>query len=259
MRNYLIVFIFIIPVFFSCANTKKIMYFANVKDSSLFKEIEPPEYVIQRNDILSITVSSIDNVASEMFNMTNRSDMVKSTSNIDILQTTGYIVNSDGDIRFLVLGLIRAEGLTKEKLAENIRKLIADRKLLVDPVIEVRHLNFKVTVLGEVNRPTSINVPDERITLLQALGQAGDLTIYANRRNVLVIRTEGGNRIAKRIDLNSNNLLNSPYYNLQPNDVVYAESNQAKILNTKYSTQLFPVIVTSLYALVAILSLLSRK
>ncbi len=201
------------------------MYFANLKDSSIFKEMEVPEYIIQKNDILSITVSSIDNVASEMFNMTNRSDMVKSTSNIDILQTTGYLVNSNGDIRFLVLGLIKAEGLSKEQLADNIRKIIADRKLLVDPVIEVRHLNYKVTVLGEVNRPTLINVPDEKITLLQALGQAGDLTVYANRHNVLVIRTEGGKRIANRIDLNSNNLLTSPYYNLKPNDVVYAESN----------------------------------
>lgn len=235
------------------------MYFANLKDSSIFKEMEVPEYIIQKNDILSITVSSIDNVASEMFNMTNRSDMVKSTSNIDILQTTGYLVNSNGYIRFLVLGLIKAEGLSKEQLAENIRKIIADRKLLVDPVIEVRHLNYKVTVLGEVNRPTSINVPDEKITLLQALGMAGDLTVYANRHNVLVIRTEGGKRIANRIDLNSNNLLTSPYYNLKPNDVVYAETNKAKILSTKYITQILGVIVTSLYAFVSILFLLARN
>jgi polysaccharide export outer membrane protein len=258
MRNNFIIFIFILPVFFSCVNTKKTMYFANLQDSTIFNEIEAPEYVIQRNDLLSITVSSIDPDASQMFNMTNRSEARTSTPTGEILESSGYLVNRNGYIRFVALGLIKAEGLSKGQLAENIRKEISDRKLLVDPVIEIRHLNYKVTVLGEVNRPTVITVPDEKITLLEALGIAGDLTIFAKRTNVLVIRTEGGKRLAKRIDLNSNNLLNSAYYNLKPNDVVYIEPNKAKVMSATRLNQVLPAIVSGLSVLVVVIDRLTR-
>ncbi len=234
------------------------MYFANMQDSTIFNEIEVPEYLIQRNDLLSITVSSIDPDASQMFNMTNKSEARTSTSTGEIIESSGYLVNSNGYIRFLALGLIKAEGLSKRQLAENIRKEISDRKLLVDPVIEIRHLNYKVTVLGEVNRPTVITVPDEKITLLEALGIAGDLTIFAKRTNVLVIRTEGGKRLAKRIDLNSNNLLNSAYYNLKPNDVVYIEPNKAKVMSASRLYQLLPAIVSGLSVLVVVIDRLTR-
>jgi polysaccharide export outer membrane protein len=193
-----------------------------------------------------------------MFNMTNKSEARTSTSTGEIIESSGYLVNSNGYIRFLALGLIKAEGLSKRQLAENIRKEISDRKLLVDPVIEIRHLNYKVTVLGEVNRPTVITVPDEKITLLEALGIAGDLTIFAKRTNVLVIRTEGGKRLAKRIDLNSNNLLNSAYYNLKPNDVVYIEPNKAKVMSASRLYQLLPAIVSGLSVLVVVIDRLTR-
>lgn len=258
MRNYFIIVVCIIPLFFSCVNTRKVMYFANLRDSTIFNQIEAPEYIIQRNDLLSITVSSIDPEASQMFNLTNKSETRTSTPTGEILESNGYLVNSNGYIRFLALGLVKAEGLSKEQLAANIRNGISDRKLLVDPLIEIRHLNYKITVLGEVNRPTVITVPNEKITLLEALGLAGDLTIFAKRTNVLVIRTEYGKRITKRIDLNSNDLLNSPYYNLKPNDVVYIEPNKAKVMSATRLNQLLPAIVSGLSILVFVIDRLTR-
>lgn len=258
MRNYLISFVFTIPVFFSCAGIKKTVYFPEIKDSASFNEIPAPEYIIQRNDLLNISVSSIDSDASQMFNLTNQ-PIAKSFSTTDeLLQSSGYLVNNEGYIRFLVLGLIKAEGLTKEQLTVNIRNMISERKLLVDPVIIIRHLNYKVTVLGEVNRPGVISVPTESITLLDALGKAGDLTIYARRNTVLLIRTEGGKRLAQRIDLNSNDIFNSPYYNLKPNDVVYVEHNKAKVMSASRFNLFIPAVGAGLSVLIYVIDRLNR-
>jgi polysaccharide export outer membrane protein len=166
----------------------------------------------------------------------------------------GYLVNADGTIKFPVIGLVKTAGLTKRQLENLLTDTLANRKLLVDPIVTVRFLNFRVTVLGEVARPTTLNVANERISILEALGLAGDLTIYAKRDNVLLIREEGGNRIIKRIDLNSNEILLSPYYYLKTNDVVYVEPRKDKIQATSRTQQLLPIIL-SLASLIAVITL----
>src|SRR6201999_1954883 len=120
----------------------------------------------------------------------------------------------------------KAGGLTPHQLELVIEDTLASQKLLTDPIVTVRFLNFRVTVLGEVAKPSTINVSNEHISILEALGLAGDLTIFAKRDNVLLIREEGNTKVIKRLNLNSAELLSSPYYYLKTNDIVYVEPNR---------------------------------
>jgi polysaccharide export outer membrane protein len=226
-------------LFTSCVNTRKATYFNDVKDTSLVSLTTIPEYVIQKNDILNISVSSMNPEASAIYNTPNES---MGNGN----QISGYLVNGDGTIQFPVLKGIKAEGLTKDQLKATITKSLLEKKLLVDPIVSIRFQNFRVTVLGEVARPTVVSVPSEKISLLEALGFAGDLTIYAKRNNVLVIREENGKKIIKRINLNSNELFTSPYYYLKSNDIVYVEPNKAKIVSASRLQQWLPLVIGGL-------------
>jgi polysaccharide export outer membrane protein len=116
----------------------------------------------------------------------------------------------------------------------------------VDPIVIVRHLNFRVSVLGEVSRPGIINVPSEKISLLEALGSAGDITVFGKKENVMILREENGVKKIKRIDLNSSELFDSPYYYLKSNDIVYVEANKAKVGSSTRSSQLLPIILSGL-------------
>jgi polysaccharide export outer membrane protein len=236
----------------SCATSRKPFYFTAIKDSALFGAVDVPDVIIQANDLLSITVSSLDPEASQMFNMPNQAQVRSTTSTGDVLEPAGYLVNKDGDIRFLMLGNIKAAGLTKEELQVKIRRTIIEKKLLLDPVVEIRHLNFRVTVLGEVNRPTVVTISNEKITLLEALGLAGDITIFGQRNNVLIIRTTDGKRVVNRINLNTTELFNSPFYYLKPNDIVYVEPNKARVLSSSRLTQLLPGIISALSVFIVV-------
>jgi len=240
----------------SCVNTKKIVYFNNVQDTTLKSTDVNIESIIQKNDLLNITVSSLNPEASLVFNLPNQAVSMSSLSvasgptgvpsNANSSQPMGYLVSSDGTIKFPVLGVMLAAGLTKKQLEQAITTTLTDKKLLIDPIVNVRFLNFRVTVLGEVARPTTINVGNERISILEALGLAGDLTIYGKRENVLLIREDGPNKIIKRIDLNAQTILSSPYYYLKTNDIVYVEPNASKIATTSRTQQLLPIILSAL-------------
>ncbi len=223
----------------SCVNTREVTYFNDVKDTSLVSSTIISETVIQKNDILNISVSSLNAEASSIYNTPNNA-----TGNTNNL--TGYLVDGGGNIQFPVLGRIKAESLTKEQLKINITKTLLDKKLLVDPIVSIRFQNFRVTILGEVARPTVVSVPSEKISLLEALGFAGDLTIYAKRNNVLLIREENGKKIIRRINLNSSELFTSPYYNLKSNDIVYVEPNKAKVASVSRSQQWLPIVLSVL-------------
>ena len=129
---------------------------------------------------------------------------------------------------------------------------------MIDPIVDIRYLNFEVTVLGEVGRPTVITVPSEKISLIKALGLAGDLTIYGRRDNVLLIREENGQRITRHIDLNSSDFLSSPYYYLQPNDVIYVEPNKTKVASSSRSQQVVPIVLSSLSIIVVVITSLIK-
>ena len=222
--------------FTSCVNTRKATYFNDLKDSTRFSPTKLPQSLIEPNDILNITVGSLNPEATTIFNQP-----VKPNG-----ETTGYLVESNGNILFPELGSIKAEGLTKEQLKAAIAKQLVDKKLLIDPIVSVRFQNFRVTVLGEVRNPSVIPVPSEKISLLEAIGLAGDLTIYAKRDNVLVIREENGEKTVKRMNLNSTELFTSPYYYLKSNDVVYVEPNKTKIATAGRAQVWMPVVFSAL-------------
>jgi polysaccharide export outer membrane protein len=243
----------------SCVNSKKVVYFNNIQDTILQTGgLNNVESVIQANDQLSIGVSSLNPQASLIFNSPNQISAVSSVSTLSqgtpggsgtmgsTSQPMGYLVSQDGNIKFPVLGKLKAAGLTKKQLEDEIANILNEKKLLIDPIVNVRFLNFRVTVLGEVARPTTINVSNEKISVLEALGLAGDLTIYGKRENVLLIREDGTKKIIKRLDLNSEKMLTSPYYYLKTNDIVYVEPNTAKIASTSRTQQLLPIVLSGL-------------
>ena len=214
----------------SCINTKKAIYFREQGDGTIRSSTVIPQTVIQPNDILGIQVSSLNQDASSAFNVSNRSDdMVATTMSGTRNEAGGYLVSKDGYIAFPILGTIKAAGMTKDQLTDTLTHQLNDRKLLLDPIVSIRMLNFKITVLGEVGHPSVFPVPSEKISLLEAMGMAGDVTINGRRDNVLVIREEPGRRVIKRLNLNSSDLFTSPYYYLQNNDIVYVEPNKAKV------------------------------
>jgi polysaccharide export outer membrane protein len=251
--NFLFIVALIMILSISCTSTKKTVYFYNVQDTTYLQRGSEIQTPIQENDILGISISSLNAEASAIFNPPNNNNIRSTTVTGNNTEPGGYLVNSDGTIQLPVLGNIKAAGLTKKELKDNITNIILSKKLLVDPLVEIRFLNYEVTVIGEVAHPTVITVPSEKISLLKAIGLAGDLTIYGKRENVLLIREENGKKKTRHIDLNSSNFFNSPYYYLQPNDVVYVEPNKAKVASASRSQQLLPILLSSLSIIVIVL------
>lgn len=244
----LIVMAFAALVLASCGTPRNAIYFDNISDTAIKRtvpvDLEPK---IQPNDILSITVSSLNEAASQMFNAPNISAVPGGNTTGGVSPTTGYLVDSEGYIKFPILGQIKAAGLTKKQLSEKISNELVERKLLIEPIVNIRFLNFRVTVLGEVHRPTIVTVANEKISILEALGLAGDMTIYAQKDKVLLIReNEDGTIITKRLNLNSNEIFNSEYYYLKSNDIVYAEPSKAKLYATSTARQNLPLVLSAL-------------
>ena len=256
ITKYLVLHIFLITLLSSCLNTRKVAYFNDVKDSALIASQSGLEPIIQKKDILSISVSSLSNEATIIFNTPNIPVTPNASNNSP--QTAGYLVSQDGTIKFPILGDIPAEGLTQKQLESNITKLLADKKLLFDPIVTARFLNFRVTVLGEVKNPGVVNVPSEQISILEAIGQAGDLTIYGLRENVILIRQDGDNKLVKRLNLNTSQILQSPYFFLKSNDVIYVEPGKAKVASTDRTTQLLPIIFSGISVIVIVLNSLLK-
>ena len=241
----------------SCTSTKKAVYFNNLQSKEFVDEEVIP--IIQKNDLLSINVSSLNPEATIIFNTPNQPLISSSTGLIGSSQTTGYLVNTSGEIIFPVLGKVKAAGLTQNELTHSLAKTLVDKKLLIDPIVNVRIINFKVTVVGEVNKPSVIPVPNEKISMIEAIGDAGDMTLYAQRDNVLLIRVENGKRMTRRLNLNSPDFLSSPYYYLKNNDIVYIEPNKSRVANTSRTQQVLPIFISALSFLVIILDRLLIK
>lgn len=256
--KYFIVFILVTSTFTSCLDTKKIAYFSDVSDSTYVKSSAGLEPVIQKKDILSISVSSLNPGATVIFNEPNLPITPNSGNNNASPQTAGYLVNDEGVIKFPLLGDIQAAGLTQMQLSKEITQKLINQKLLMDPVVNIRFLNFRVTVLGEVAHPGVIYAPSEQISVLEAIGAAGDLTIYGLRDNIILIRQQGDQKFMKRLSLNSSDLLTSPYFFLKSNDILYIEPGKTKVAASDRTQQLLPIIFSGVSVLVVALSLLLK-
>ncbi|MFD2248004.1 polysaccharide biosynthesis/export family protein [Pontibacter ruber] len=242
----------------SCTTNKNVTYFNNLKSTEYQERLQNLEPVIQTNDLLSISVSSLNPQATEIFNALNSSGPRGSSSATVNTQAVGYLVDQDGYIQFPYLGKVKAAGLTKKALREGMRDELINRKLLLDPTIDIRYLNYKVSVLGEVARPSVFTIPNEKITLLEALGLAGDLTIFANRENILLIREENGKKKLNRINLTTDEIFTSPYYYLKSNDIIYVEPNNSKIQSVSPAKLWLPVVFSGVSVIVIAIDRLTR-
>lgn len=225
----------IIAMLSSCTMAKEIPYFKNLESTNGELPITQSEAYIHNNDILGITISAMDPMAVAPFNLplvTYATPGEERISTTPALQP--YIVDTNGEIKFPILGQIKIGGLKKSEAEALIKEKL--KPYLKDPIVSIQFMNYRITILGEVSRPGTYTIKNERISLLEALGLAGDLTIYGRRDNVLLIRElDGGKKEYIRINLKDTDILSSPFYYLQQNDVIYVEPNKTRI-NTVISS-----------------------
>lgn len=218
----------------NCSSSKKISYLQDIDSSNIANSTSTYETLIQPDDLLLIVVSSLDAEAAMPFNLeTYVSPPVTGQAFAGQRQMQMYLVDKEGNIEFPVLGTINIGGQTKVKIVENLKERL--KEYLKDPIVNVRIMNFKVSVQGEVNRPGLVTATSERLTLPEALSLAGDLTIYGKRHNIIVIRENQGKKEVKRIDLTKSDFINSPYYYLRQNDLIYVEPNNAKASSSTFN------------------------
>lgn len=227
-KKYATYLLVCMAVFFTaCTSTKKIIYLQDVVPLKQQEIEQKYEVIIHGDDLLAIMVNSRDPELVMPFNMPMVTYQLGSNSGGQ-QRVLGYLVDTNGDIDFPILGKIHVEGLTRMQLTELIKNKLIDGDLIKDPIVTVQFLNFKISVMGEVGSPGSFTISGDRITLLEALSMAGDLTIYGRRDRVGVIRENNGKRTILFHDLRSADIFNSPCYYLQQNDIVYVEPNKAK-------------------------------
>jgi polysaccharide export outer membrane protein len=219
-----------------CGSTKNVAYFKNSDSVSLEMSRVLYDARIMPKDILTITVSTTNQEASAPFNLTVATaqslSLRASSTSQPALQS--YIVDNSGNIEFPIVGTLHVAGLTKNEAEElvlsKIRSYMSDNE---KPIVTVRMINYKISVIGEVNRPGMFTVANEKINILEALAQAGDLTIYGVRDRVKLIREDAtGKKEIHTLNLNDANIINSPYYYLQQNDIIYVEPNKVKSQNS---------------------------
>ncbi|SJN28830.1 polysaccharide biosynthesis/export family protein [Sphingobacterium sp. JB170] len=236
----------------SCASRKNIVYFLpdSVELNTAY-ELNAPK--LQPGDILAISVTADDVRATQPFNQVSpyQGSTIQNTN--PFIPT--YSVDDNGEIDFPKLGKIKLAGLTRTQAVDLLRSEVA--RYIVNPGISMQIRNFKVTVLGEVTRPGTFTIDNDRITILEALGLAGDLTIYGKRHGILVIREQNGKKQEFRLDLNKRESLNSPVYYLAQNDVIYVEPNGARMQTSNY-TQNTSVFVSIVGLIITVISVATR-
>lgn len=215
----------------SCKTQQKLPnYLVNVTDSVSTVPFSIPELRIQKGDLLSIQIYSLatDPKVDQYWNLPMQYTGVGPTAGQGITPG-GFLVDSDGNIEHFRLGVIKAAGLTKQQLTEEIKKRLTQPvELLTNPTISIRFLNYQVSVMGEVGKPGTIFVPTERITILQAIGLSGDITQFGRKDSVKVVREIDGTRTVGYIDLSSKKLFESPFYNLVQGDLVVVDPGKIK-------------------------------
>jgi len=220
-----------VTLFFSCAPRKEVIYYQNIDQIKFKKDDSSYEVKIHPDDLLMIIVGAFDSETAAPFNLNT---FMSNTTSIGMPQVTSahepsqnYLVDSKGFINFPNIGEVQIGGLTRTEAIKMIENKLS--KFIKNPFVNLKILNFKFSVQGEVVRPGTFDVRSERITLIEALSMANDLTIYGRRDNILLIREENGVKTFNRIDITKADFINSPYYYLVQNDVIYVEPNKTKI------------------------------
>ncbi len=227
-----LLFVIVITWCSSCGVNKKfteeLRYFKGLNDSlKISMPINEPK--IEKNDVLFIGISSSDPQKTDLLLNPYVMQGIGQTSSNNTTNTLGYMVDNEGDVTLPLIGKVPAFGKTKEQLTNAILQKL--RVQVQDPIVNVRFLNFRITVIGEVTRPGSYSIPNEKVNLLESLGMAGDLTPFARRDNILIIREKDGKQEFARINLSGNTVFQSPYFQLKQNDIVYVDINNRKVPN----------------------------
>lgn len=249
----------------SCGSSKEIAYFQDLEAGSV--AINTEHTIIRPGDILVITVTSSKpelavpyNLLSVRTSLTNSGTSTAGLSGNSTNTTReleGYLVDDNGNIEFPMLGSINVTGKTKKELAVMFVEILSD--FMPDPVVTISIANYKITVLGEVTKPGNYSITHDRPTLLDALGMAGDMTVYGNRTNILIIRESDGQRESARLDIKSKDVLKSPYFYLQQNDVIVVEPISAKARSRSQFVQNTPLFVSLSSLLLSILTIFILK
>ena len=248
----IITLLVILGLLSSCATKDDVVYFNGMSsaDNSIGLDSYSPTYHV--DDELVIIVNALDSEAARPFNKSSVS------VSIDILDARGreriqtYRVDPNGNVNFPVLGELKMAGLNRQQATNMLQEKLAD--YIKNPIVDIETVNYRITVLGEVQRPGTYTAVNERITLVEAISLAGDLTIYGERENVLVIQDYDGKKTYTRVNLKSNDLFNSPVYYLSQNDVVYVEPNKTRAKNSAIGAQT-GVILSSLGLLISMTAL----
>jgi len=244
----------VLILFSSCGSRKNMIYLQNdsTQINTLYEQYVPK---IQVNDILTIVVTAADPKVTAPFNPVSSMTTSNLTQSVDMALRPTYTVDINGDITLPMLGKVHVAGLTRVEAIEKVRTELS--QYIKDPGVNMNFNNFRVSVLGEVAKPGSFILPTERVTVLEALGMAGDLTIRGVRQNVLLIREVEGQKTMHRLDLTKQSTLNSPYYYLAQNDVIYVEPNKAQINNSKLGAN-SNIIISIASLLITVISVLTR-
>lgn len=237
----------------SCASKKDILYLQDA-DFNNTSNIIYQNTTIQPNDILKITVETLVSEAAIPY---NKQVSLGAVNSIELMQLQGYLVTNEGEINFPILGSIKVSNLTTIEVEKKIKQLLVEGDQLNNPTISVRLLNAKITILGEVNAPGTYNFTEQNITLLQALGYAGDLTINGKRDDIIITRDVNGIRKISHIDITSTNFMNSEYYYIKPNDNIIVNQNNPRVKNAGFVGDVGAILTIASLAL-SITILLSR-
>ena len=263
MKKYIIPLFAALLFMASCATNQQVTYFQDiiVTSDSTVTDILPPEITLRPDDKISIIVNSKDPELTNLFNLPYVTRTLGSSSESTTATshgTSGYIVRSDGTIDFPVLGSVSVAGMTRDEMAAHIKQQLLSQNLVNDPVVTVEFMNLQFAVMGEVRAPGSYKITRDRVTLLDALSQAGDMTISGRRDNVLVLRPDtAGKFLAYQVDMCSfESVVNSPVYYIHRNDYIYVEpnkkrANESTVNGNTVRSASFWISITSLLASLA--------
>jgi len=248
-------------LFTSCASREKLAYYQDIKNlpSSEMTNYNP---TLKADDLLLIFISSPDPELSTPFNLSTISLAGGVTAGVSNVENPGgqiryqtYLIDNNGFIQFPVIGNIKLGGLSREEALQTMKTAL--KKYIQEPIVNLRILNYKVTVQGEVARPGTFSSLTERITLPEAISMAGDMTIYGKRDNVLIIRETNGQKTYNFVDMTKSEFINSPFYYLSQNDLVVVEPNKTK-MNASAVGPNISVILSSVSLLITVVALLLR-
>lgn len=251
MKKLIYCFLISTLILTSCSSRRNLVYFSNLANNASSNTVNEKNIKIQSNDILNVTINSLSAESNTLFTSSG-------LNNLNSAEKSSFKVTDNGMINLPILGNIMVKGLSIEQAQQTIYK--AAERIVKNPFVQVQILNFKITVIGEVNHPASFTVPAESMNLLEALGMAGDMTVYGKRENVLIIREEAGKRIMARLDLNDQSVMNSPFFNLKQNDIIYIEPDKSKAIAYSQGTRTIPIVLSAVSIIaVVVTSLINNR